>query len=233
MTAASYLLYLVAVLEVINAIIAFTIIGPVSDALTDVYANTSLADSGSTIIKASYTIGAVVNLLLGAGFALLGYFDSRGKNPARITTWVIGGIALCCVGLGLGFSGVSSSLENDTTSGGPSSSQVQRAIEDAIPSWYTPLSITVTVIVLISLLTVLILLALPASNEFFRKQPVAGAWDQQVAYPPYPGQAYPPPAAPGSYGQPPYPGQQNPGIPPYPGQQQPPQQPPNPPTNPS
>lgn len=241
-TAASYLLYLVAALEVISAIIAFSIIGKVSDALRDVYAGTALSDSSETVIKASYTIGAVFALLLAAGFAVLGYFDGRGKNGARITTWVIGGISLCCFGVGLGGNAVSGSLGGgSSTNGGPTSTEVQRRIEDALPSWYTPVSVTLSVLSLLAILAVIILLALPKANAFFRKQPEA-TWDPQAGYPPYPGQQppYPPPAGPyGNPGQPapglpPYPGQQPPagGQPPYPGQQ-PPQQPPNPPTNPS
>ncbi|GAA0564491.1 hypothetical protein GCM10010172_54940 [Paractinoplanes ferrugineus] len=234
-TAASYLLYLVAVLEVISAIIAFSIIGTVSDALKDVYAGTALSDSSETIIKASYSVGAVLALLLAAGFAILGYFDGRGKNGARITTWVIGGIALCCFGAGLGGNAVSSSLGGSSgTTGGPTSDEVQRRVEDALPSWYTPVSTAVSVISLLALLAVIILLALPKSNEFFRKQPATG-WDPQAGYPPYPGQPPYPQTGQPSYPQPgqapyPQPGQgqyPQPGQPPYPPSGQPPYSPPS------
>ncbi|GIF24814.1 hypothetical protein BJ973_007075 [Actinoplanes tereljensis] len=247
MSAAAYLLYLVAVLEVINAILTFATLGAVTDAISDVYANTTLSDNADTIITAFYAGGAIVNLLLGALFAVLGAFDSRGKNWARIVTWVFGGIALCCVGAGLGSSSISGSLETSgDTAGGPTPDEIQQRLDAALPSWFTPVGTTITVIVLIALLAVIILLALPKSNEFFRKQPTADQWGQPVpgypqpgypqpGYPQYPGQApgYPPPAAPGNppypSPQPPPPGQ--PGYPPYPGGQQPPEQPPNPPTN--
>jgi hypothetical protein len=237
-TAATYLLYLVAALEVISAIMSFSIIGAVSDALKDVYAGTALSDSSETIIKASYTVGAVFALLLAAGFAVLGIFDGRGKNGARITTWVVGGIALCCFGAGLGGNAVSSSLGGSSDStGGPTSAEVQTRVDDALPSWYTPSSMVISVVSLLALLAVIILLALPKANEFFRKQPAA-TWDPQGGYQQYPGQAPPYPGQAGGYppyggqpGTPPYPGQQG-GLPPYPGQQ-PPEQPPNPPTNPS
>ncbi|WP_213012928.1 hypothetical protein [Paractinoplanes toevensis] len=238
MSAATYLLYAVAALEIINAILTFATLGPVTDAISDVYADTTLSDSADTIITAFYAGGAVVNLLLGALFAVLGAFDSRGKNWARILTWVFGGIALCCVGAGLGSSSISGSLETSAdTAGGPTPEEVQRRLDEALPSWFTPVGTTITVIVLIALLAVIILLALPKSNEFFRKQPAADQWGQPgQAYPPYPGQppAYPPPAAPwGQPGQPApglpsYPGQQAPDQPPYPGQQPPPHQPPYP-----
>jgi hypothetical protein len=213
-SAAAYLLYVVAGLEIINAILTFATLGPVTDAISDVYADTTLSDSADTIITAFYAGGAVVNLLLGALFAVLGAFDSRGKNWARIVTWVFGGIALCCVGAGLGSSSISGSLETSAdTAGGPTPEEVQRRLDEALPSWYTPVGTTVTVIVLIALLAVIILLALPKSNEFFRKQPAADQWGQPAqGYPPYP--TYPPPATP--YGQP---GQSAPGLPPDPGRQ--------------
>ncbi|WP_433372849.1 hypothetical protein ACQPZX_00610 [Actinoplanes sp. CA-142083] len=246
---ASYLLYLVAVLEVISAILVFTTLSTTTDAVKDAYADTSLnADDAGNLIGIVYGIGAGISLLLAAGFAVLGIFNGRGKNPSRIITWVIGGIALCCVGAGLGGNALTGSLEDRSTAGAPSQSEIQDRLNDALPSWYQPATMTITVIVLIAILATIILLALPASNAYFRKQPAQG-WDPAVPYPTYPppgqpgyppaGQpGYPPAAQPGyppapqSYGQP---GQPAPGLPPYPGQQPPPdqQQPPRPPTDPA
>src|SRR6185436_7231411 len=130
------------------------------------------------------------------------------------------------------------------TTGAPSQSEIQSRLNDALPSWYQPVTMTVTVIILIAILATIILLALPASNAFFRKQPAAQGWDPSVPYPTYPpagqpgyppvgqpgypGQPYGPAGQPGQSGQPgqPYgpagqPGQPAPGLPPYPGQQSP------------
>ncbi|MFI5893374.1 hypothetical protein ACIA5D_25030 [Actinoplanes sp. NPDC051513] len=216
---ASYLLFLVAVLEVINAILVFATLNTITDTLKDVYADTSLgADGAGNFVGVVYGIGAGFNLLLAAGFAVLGIFNGRGKNPSRIITWVVGGIALCCVGAGLGGNALTGSLEDSSTSGAPTQSEIQARLNDALPSWYQPVTMTVTVIILIAILATIILLALPASNEFFRKRPVAQGWEQAVPYP-----TYPPPGQPGypaqPYGQP---GQPAPGLPPYAGQQPPP-----------
>jgi hypothetical protein len=163
-------------------------------------------------------------VLFAAGLAILGIFNNRGRNGARITTWIIGGIALCCSGFGLAGTALTSSMDlgSSTTTGaasGPSADEVQAALDRVLPSWYQPLSTTLTVITLLCVLGAVILLALPASNAYFRK-PAAGGWDpsQQM---PYPGQpAYPTyPPQPG--GTPPYPGQPSgppAGQPPYPGQ---------------
>ncbi|MGX6604469.1 hypothetical protein ACWKSP_20390 [Micromonosporaceae bacterium Da 78-11] len=223
-TIATYLLYLVAAFQLVNAIIALTTYGPLSDAVKDAYAGTD-AEGADVAVTLVLVIGAVINILLGAGFAILSIFNGRGRNAARIVTWVIGGLSLCCVGAGLSGNALASSMNAGATTG-PSQSEVESRINAALPSWYTPLSTTISVLVLLAILATIILLALPASNEFFRK-PTAGGWDPSVPYPAYPGQypggqypggQYPGYGQPGQYpGQSPYPGQ--PGQSPYPGQQ--------------
>jgi hypothetical protein len=243
-TVASYLLFLVAVLEVINAILVFATLSTITDAVKSAYADTSLdPDSASSVVGVVYGVGAAINLVLAAGFAVLGIFNGRGKNPSRIVTWVVGGIALCCVGAGLGGNALTGSLEDRSTAGAPSQAEIQAKLHDALPSWYEPITMTVTVIILLAILATIILLALPASNAYFRKQPAAPGWDPAMQYPGYPqtpygqapqGQAPPGQAPPGQapygqppYGQPPYgqqgqPGQPAPGLPSYPGQPEPP-----------
>jgi hypothetical protein len=215
-TVATYLLFLVAALELINAIVALSTYGKTTDAIRAAYEGTSAAGAEG-IVGASLIIGAVINILLAGGFAVLGIFDGRGKNPARIVTWVVGGISLCCLGAGLGSSALVSSMNaGSTTTGGPSSSEVEQRINDALPSWYHAVSVTIVVLALLAMLAVIILLALPGSNEFFRRQPLAAGFDPSVPYPPYPGgPSYPG----GQYGQPSYPGQPYPGQP-YQGQPQ-------------
>jgi hypothetical protein len=204
-TVASYLLYAVAGIQVINALAVFSVSGTMRDAVADAYRGTDV-EGAEGLVVGILIAGGVINLLIGLGFAVLSIFNSRGKNPARIVTWVIGGISLCCLGAGLGGNALTRGM--GTGSGtGPSQDEVQQQINDAMPSWYAPLTTTLSVVALLAILGVVILLALPASNEFFRK-PVAG-WDPSVPYPQ-------------GYGQPPYPGQQPyPGQPPYPGQQPP------------
>ncbi|MCM4081708.1 hypothetical protein [Paractinoplanes hotanensis] len=214
---AVYLLYAVAAIQVINALTTFSIAGQLTDAIRDVYAGTE-AEGAESFIGAIFVGGAIVNLLIGIGFAVLALFDGRGKNPARIVTWVIGGISLCCFGVSLGSTALAGSMGTGTTTGGPSEAEVQQRLEEALPSWYSASNTTLSVIALLAILATVILLALPAANEFFRKP--AAAWDPSVPYPQYPGGAgY---GQPGYPAQPPYPGQPFPGQPTsgpsYPGQ---------------
>ncbi|WP_205650558.1 hypothetical protein [Actinoplanes solisilvae] len=226
-TVAVYLLYAVAAVQALNAVLTFSIAGRITEAVRDAYAGTEV-DGFESIVSFTFIGGAVINLLLGAGFVVLGILDGRGKNAARIVTWVIGGLALCCFGVGLGGTALVSSFDTGTTTGAPSDAELQRQLEAAQPSWFEPITTTLSVIALLAILGTVILLALPAANDFFRK-PAAGGWDPTA--PPYPGvPGYPAPQG-GYQGQPgypgaaggSYPGQPAPGspYPPYPGQPSP------------
>lgn len=190
-TISSYLLYLYAALGLIGVIIGLSVIGTTSDVYREAYEGTS-AEGTETFVTVVSVIVAVVGLLFAIAFVVLAIFNNRGKNASRIVTWVLGGISLCCSGVSLAGSAVSGSMNIDSgQSDVPDSAEIQRRLEDALPGWYTPTSITIAVISLLALLVALILLALPPSNEFFRKP--APAWEPPVpggAYPAYP--AYPP-----------------------------------------
>jgi hypothetical protein len=85
----------------------------------------------------------------------------------------------------------------------PDPQELQRRLGEELPSWYTPLVTTAAILTVLALLGAIILLALPPSNEFFRRpQPT---WEPPVpgypAYPPAPGTA-PQPPAPGTPGGP-------------------------------
>ncbi|TDB71544.1 hypothetical protein [Micromonospora sp. KC721] len=218
-TISSYLLILFALLQVISLIIALATAGTVREALDDAYRGTAAngAQEVATFAMAAIIGGAIVGLLLAIVLAVLGLFNNRGMNGTRIATWVLGGILFCCCGLNTagGFANGIGTTGGPTDGDMPSGDEVARRLEEALPSWYTPVTTTLAVLTLLSLLVALILLALPKANEFFRKpQP---AWE-----PPAPGAAYPGyPATPG-YPQPGYPAAPGqPGYPTAPGQSQP------------
>ncbi|SCG46900.1 hypothetical protein GA0070560_10532 [Micromonospora halophytica] len=218
-TISSYLLILFAVLQVISLIITLSTIGALREALDEAYRGTAANGAQNVADFAiAFTIGAaVVGLLFAIVLAVLGLFNNRGSNGTRIATWVLGGIVFCCCGFGT-VSNAAGGFANNTgpTNGDmPSGEEVQRRLEEALPSWYGPVTILLAVLGLLSLLAALILLALPKSNEFFRK-PKQG-WEPPVPGAVYPGQpAYP--ATPGypQSGYPPAPGQ--PGYPSAPDQ---------------
>ncbi|MFG1886594.1 hypothetical protein ACGFIR_01815 [Micromonospora sp. NPDC049051] len=248
-TISTYLLWLFALTQLIGLIITLSTIGTISKTLDDAYRGTdangaqNLADI-TTMIAVG---GAIFVLLLAVVLAVLGVFNNKGSNGSRITTWVLGGIMVCCTGGGL-VSGLGGGVgTGQTTGNGPSPEEIQRRLDEALPGWVNPVTTLLGVLGLLALLAALILLALPKANEFFRKPkqawepPVPGAAYPQTGqpgYPPTPG--YPQPGQPGQPGYP-QPGQQGypqtgqpgypstPGYPSAPGQPQAPDQPGHPP----
>jgi hypothetical protein len=169
-TAATWLLVLVVVLYVVGSVMAFTSVGTVTDVYQQAYEGTEL--EGTEGAAAGFTIaGGALNLLYAIGLAILAWLDYQGRNAARIVTWVLGGLALCCGGVGLVFSGAAGNIQTSEVEGAPSAAEVQRMLEDALPSWYSPVSLTIGIVGVLALAVALLLLALPPSNEFFRKPP--------------------------------------------------------------
>jgi hypothetical protein len=207
-TVSSYLLYVIAAVQLITAVIGLSQVGTMSRVLRDAYQGTAAAGA-ETVVVAIAVVSAVISILFAAGLTILAIFNNRGKQGSRITTWVVAGLALCCNGFGLLGNATTSSMNFDSggTNGGPSSSQVERQLNAALPGWYTGTTVTLSLIALLALLAVIILLALPASNAYFRAAPAG--WDPSQAYGGYP---------PGYGGQPPYPApyEGQPSYPPYP-----------------
>jgi hypothetical protein len=210
-TAAVYLLYLAAVLGVISSILTFTTIGPTRRAIADAYRDVQGGGSAATVTAAVITAVAVIGLLFSLGYAVLGYFVGRGSNAARIVTWVVAGLSVCCGGGGVFGNALGGSFGGGSPNGGPDSAEVQRRVRAALPSWSPAVSLTLGIISLLISLAVIVLLLLPASNEYFRKQP-AQVWEPPAPYVPPtappptgpPPSSWPPPAAgPPSAGPPP------------------------------
>ncbi|BCB80480.1 hypothetical protein GCM10022251_03670 [Phytohabitans flavus] len=207
-TISSYLLYLYAALGLIGVIIGLSVIGTSADVYREAYEGTS-AEGTEAIVTVTSVIVAVVGLLFAVAFVVLAIFNNRGKNASRIVTWVLGGISLCCSGVSLAATAVSGGMNIESgQSGVPDSAEIQRRLDEALPGWYTPVTTTIAVLSLLALLVALILLALPPSNEFFRKP--APVWE-----PPVPGAAYP--GYPAYQQVPPATAAPAPGVPPAPG----------------
>ena len=231
----AYLLFATAALSLLGALISLTAISTISEVYKAAYAGTAAEGTESVVVIAS--VGAlVVNILFSAGLAILAIFNNRGRQGSRITTWALGGVILCCSGIGLAGTAATNALDTANSAGGPNPREVQERLDAALPSWYGPITTTLSVLMLLALLASLILLALPASNAYFQAVKAmrqGGGWDPSMPYPgypgqqPYPGQPYPGQPYPGqpAPGQQPYPGQPVPGQQPYPAQPAPGQQP--------
>ncbi len=184
-SAAVALLYVAAGLELVSLALGASLIGRQRDAVEQLYGdlpdgNTYIAVTMATFV-ASLAIGGLIAVVL----AVLAALDARGKNPARIVTWVIGGLYVCCSGAGLAATAAGNAMMGDMqVEGGPDRSEVDRIMNEAEPSWYRVTAVALGVVVLLAVLSAVILLALPAANAFFRKP--AQEWE-----PPLPGAVLP------------------------------------------
>lgn len=183
-SAASWLLFLVAAIYVASFVATLVTLDVFVDATRDAYAGTEL-EGQEDFAVVSTVAQAVLFLLVAGGLVALGILNNLGKNPARIVTWVVGGLVLCCTGALLALQGVLTSMPVPEEAEGPDPVEVQRQIEAALPDWYMTLSWVGTVVAILALIGALILLALPPSNEYFRKTP------PQAEPPTYPPPPYP------------------------------------------
>jgi hypothetical protein len=219
-TTTAYLLFANAGLILVNVIVMIATYSRVVNAATDAYRGFENGPDTVTAIRVVTIVLIVIYVLLAALFVMFAAFVLRGSNAMRIATWVVSGLGVLCLLIGLG----SGALSNRFNSGGtdPQEHVAAQRVTDATAGAPHAITVTVDVIALLLLIAVIILLALPASSAFFRsmKQPLVtpaypGAAPPYESYPSYP--TYPATGpAPGTPGQePPTPGQQ---TPPPPGQ---------------
>jgi hypothetical protein len=124
-------------------------------------------------VQASFSAVGVGALLLGIVLAVLTFKVLRGSNAARITTWVVLGISLCC-GIGNGLLAKTLSNLSETNIEGMDKATVRAigdALKDSMPSWFAVGGMGATCVQVLGYIAVAVLLVLPASNAFFRKTP--------------------------------------------------------------
>lgn len=136
------------------------------------------------------TVGTIITVViygaLAVGLAVLGNLIGKGKNPARIVTWVIDGIVVLCCGCGLlgnaiGMAALEgmSGLDQETLD----------ELAAATPAWLNAATIIIGLLIVLSQIAVIVLLAMPASNEYFRKEQevwVPPTWPTDGSQPPPP-----------------------------------------------
>jgi hypothetical protein len=184
-TAALWLLYLYVALAVVGAGIWAANFSAFRDAFTNAFRNSDAADAASAIAVVTVVIGAGIPLLFGIVLLVFGMLAGKGRNWARIVTWVVGGIGVCCSGASLIQNAVGSSMNFRSNNGAnmPTQEEIQRAVEQSVPSWFGPTLAVIGIVGLLALLASLILFALPASNAFYRK-PAEPAWEPPLPPPP-------------------------------------------------
>lgn len=197
-TAAVACLFVLAGVQLVSAVITVVAYGPMIDAARDYAGGTSDGDIVVTSLQIGRYGGFAIAAIFAIGYAVLGMFTGRGKNVARIIAWVVLGIGLCCNAGSLVSTAAGGMLNTSGSSstGSVDMDELQRRMQDATPGWSTVAAYLLLAVSLIAGLAAVILLALPAANEFFRK--VQPAWE-----PPVPGATYyPTPGQPAQAGEP-------------------------------
>jgi hypothetical protein len=190
------LLYGVVAAEVLSIALALYGFSKTKGIYEDLYRGTPLEKTGPTAITVGTIVAVSISVLICVGFAVLAVFVGRGKQAARIVTWVLAGLFALCAACSVGGQALSGSLSglggNTNSSQGPTAEQISKALEGALPAWLNAVTIVLSLGVCLALIAVIVLLALPASNEYFR--PAQAEFIPPVAWPP-PGSV---PPAPGS-----------------------------------
>lgn len=169
-TISAFLLIAMAVLQLLGIGVSLLSLGAAKDAVAKLYPSGS---DEAKIFETAFTFGIVLAVVLSIIFAALllvcGIFVGKGKQWARITTWVVGGLMLCCGVAGLAGGAMQGMIPQQGAGSGPSQAEITQAVQDATPGWITGVSTGLQLIGVLAALAVVILLALPPSHAFFRK----------------------------------------------------------------
>jgi len=196
--AATWLLFGIGGIILVKAAVDLIVINTPLSVYRDAY--TGETGSGFESIA-----GATFDILFAAAVAILAILNNHGRNGARVTTLVVGGIFLLCGG--------SNSLNDLAAAGKPADPlDGQGRLAAVLPAGYGILFALLDLLILVAVAGAVILLALPPSNRYFRRLPVGG---YPAAYPvphhPVPSQAFggspafaaqPPPSGPAFARQP-------------------------------
>lgn len=185
-TMASLLLYALGALALVNAVLSIyagTLLD--KDKIVQIYRDAGMdsatAESAAGFAGVGTYLGGGFYLLLAVAYFVLGAFVGQGKQWARITAWIFGGIAICCGILGAVGNAASSALSGMGGQSGIDQDKMTRDLMELQPSWLAPVSTVLMVLVALAALGVVILLALPPSHPFFRKaEPV---WTPPPSFP--------------------------------------------------
>lgn len=136
-------------LALVSGIISFIAMSDMSSSMSDQY---GVDTSGTT--SAVAVITAIFYLIFAGGFTALALGILRGRNGARITAFVLYGLAMACWGFGL-------------------IGQLGASASSYYPDWYSPVSIIISLIMLGLSIGVVVTLAMGASKDWFNAHKAA------------------------------------------------------------
>lgn len=121
-----------------------------------------------TTKTASY--GVIGLWLLGSlVFASFAHFYRRGRRWARTWTWAVAGPLVLCGVCGFAGAGSPKGYGEDPAT----SARIEQALDGAMPAWWSGANAMVQALTFAAYLTIIVLLATPSANAWFRKAPAA------------------------------------------------------------
>jgi hypothetical protein len=138
-------------------------------------------------------IGLVVAVLVGALLVALAVGLRRGSQPARVTTWVVGGLGLFCGCAATGTTWIQRTVPMELPGVG-----FGAAVNAAYPGWWFPLNGALAGAQILGYLVVMVLLAAGSQDWFRRPDPLPPGYPWPGAGPAatFPPASFPPPAPP-------------------------------------
>lgn len=127
-------------------------------------------DAAGTAAAIAIYVVAVIFLVFAVLSLILGVFVGKGKQWARITSWVFTGLtALCCYGGSLAGGAFSDMVSGMGSTGGVDQAEISRRTAELTPDWVNTVSTVGYGVALVAALAVIILLLLPPSHPYFAK----------------------------------------------------------------
>jgi hypothetical protein len=172
-TAAAAIMIFMGVAGLVNAVVGLVAIGGVVDRFRDAAqaagASESDIDGLARVAWGTVIAGAVLGVLFAVLLIALAMGNLRGRNGARVATWVVSGLGLLCGCCGL-LAVVSQSALSWNISTDSGTEDLTQALTDAYPGWWIGLNGVVSAGQALGYLVVALLLALPSSHPYFRRQ---------------------------------------------------------------
>ncbi len=163
-TAARWLLVVVGVLPMVSALLGVVLFDGVRRAYIAAYGGMHGDDEAAGAVIAGVVAAGLILVVCAVPALLLG----RPRNWVRIVVWVLCVLGVCCLSPGvLGGGSVTSPrvISTGTTSG-----EITARMAETMPGWYVPVTVLGAVASVLGVLAVGVLLALPASNAYFRRR---------------------------------------------------------------
>ncbi|MEV0649156.1 hypothetical protein AB0I28_28270 [Phytomonospora sp. NPDC050363] len=172
-TVAARVQYATAALALAGAVLSVLLTGRLLAVLPDALAEEFPMEAQRetavfTTRLASYTVIGLW-LLCSLAFAALARFYLAGRRWARTCTWAVAGPLVLCGVCGLVGEGSPSGYGADAAT----AQRVEQALDAATPGWWSGANVVVQALTFAAYLAIIVLLATPPANQWFRAVPEA------------------------------------------------------------